>query len=84
MIYQNIKKKRGEKMSYNIIELNEYNFKEKTSKGVTLVSFCAPLCGLCKMLVPILEQVAEDLKYKAVIGKVNVDHNPELVEQFFY
>ncbi len=66
----------------NLLELNETNFDTETAKGVTLVDFWAPWCGPCKMLGPILENVAQEIGDKAVIAKVNVDNSPNLANKF--
>lgn len=59
--------------------LTDANFKSDVleAKGVTLVDFWAPWCGPCKMLEPIVEQVAKEIGDKASIGKLNVDDNPQ-------
>ncbi|MCF7791289.1 MAG: thioredoxin [Victivallales bacterium] len=66
----------------NAIELNQENFESQTSSGVTLVDFWAPWCGPCKMLTPVLDQVAAEIGDKAKIAKVNVDDCPQLAQQF--
>lgn len=61
-------------------ELTDTNFQEEVldKKGLTVVDFWAEWCGPCKMISPIIEELAEDYKDKIVVGKVNVDDNPEL------
>jgi thioredoxin 1 len=63
------------KKSDKILTLTNKNFKSNTRKGLVLVDFWAPWCGPCKMVTPILNNVAEELHGKVTIGKINVDHN---------
>jgi thioredoxin 1 len=58
------------------------NFTENVAQGVSLLDFWAPWCGPCKMQLPIVEELSEELKGKATIAKVNVDEEPELASQF--
>lgn len=64
------------------IILNKDNFTEKTANGVALVDFWAEWCGPCRTQLPILDEVYEELKDKATIGKVNVDEELELAQIF--
>ncbi|HKL22841.1 MAG TPA: thioredoxin [Tichowtungia sp.] len=58
------------------IELSESTFRETIQSGVTLVDFWAPWCGPCKMQIPILDEVAQEIAGRATIAKVNVDDFP--------
>ena len=67
----------------NTIELNKENFNETVgSTKPVLVDYWAEWCGPCKMVAPILEEVAVDLSDKLTVGKVDVDENQELAAQF--
>jgi thioredoxin 1 len=62
----------------------ENNFSEEVLQNPlpVVVDFWAEWCGPCKMLIPILEEVAADFEGRVVIGKVNVDDNPVLASDF--
>lgn len=62
--------------------LTDDNFQKEISAGVTLVDFHANWCGPCRMLAPILEEVAKDVKGKANIAKVDIDNEQKTAAQF--
>jgi len=64
------------------VELNGSNFADTIKEGVTLVDFWAPWCGPCRMIAPVIEELAEEYEGKAVIAKVNTDEAPEVAGQF--
>ncbi|MFW6414316.1 MAG: thioredoxin [Verrucomicrobiota bacterium] len=71
-------------MAGKVKEFTETNFEENVVKNSqpVLVDFWAPWCGPCHQITPILEELSEEVDGKAVIGKVNVDDNPDLAARF--
>ena len=67
------------------VTLTDQNFEEEVIKSNSLpvlVDFWAPWCGPCKMLGPIIEELAKDFKEKIKIGKLNVDENLETAGKY--
>lgn len=62
-------------------ELNDGNFVNETSNGVSFIDFWAPWCGPCVRMSPTIEYLAND-NPNLVVAKVNVDDNPETSKSF--
>lgn len=66
----------------SVLNVNKENFESVTGSGqVVLLDFYADWCGPCQMLSPVVEEIAEEHP-QFVIGKVNVDKEPELAQRF--
>lgn len=65
------------------LNLDDSDFAETINKfPLLLVDFWAPWCGPCRMMSPIVDQVGKEYQGKLVVGKVNVDENPNISRQF--
>jgi len=73
--YRLVKNYNPENESDHLIQLSDSNFTDHISNGLVLVDFWAPWCAPCKMLAPVVSDLAEQYKGKAKIGKLNVDEN---------
>ncbi|MDU4092115.1 MAG: thioredoxin TrxA [Pantoea sp.] len=70
--------------SDKIVHLTDSSFETDVLKaeGLTLVDFWAEWCGPCKMIAPILDEVAEEYDGKLTIAKLNIDENPETAPKY--
>ena len=65
-------------------EFNEENFEKEVLKneGIVLVDFFATWCSPCKIMSPVIDEIAEENLDNVSVGKVDVDENPELSEKY--
>jgi thioredoxin 1 len=65
-------------------QLTDSNFKETVldSGKVAIVDFWAEWCGPCKAIGPMIEEISKEYEGKAVVGKVDVDNNPETAMKY--
>jgi len=64
------------------VKLSKNDFDEKIKTGIAMVDFWAEWCGPCKMAGPVVEELANEYKDKALVGKVDVDAEPELASKY--
>ncbi|QKG81219.1 thioredoxin [Tenuifilum thalassicum] len=68
--------------SQNIIHLTDKNFANITRNGVTIVDFWAEWCTPCKMLVPVMNEIADELKGQVKVGKLNVETSRQVAARY--
>ncbi len=68
--------------SANVITVTDTNFTEVTGGGLTMVDFWATWCGPCRLVAPIVEQLADDYQGQLTVGKLDVDSNPRTAATF--
>ncbi len=64
------------------VELTNDNFDTTVNNGVSLVDFWAPWCGPCRMIAPVIDELAGDFEGKANICKVNTDEQQDLATKY--
>ena len=68
----------------SVLKITENNFEEEVMKSdrKVIVDFYADWCGPCKMMSPVIDEIAEELGDKVKVGKVNSDENMNLLERY--
>ena len=68
----------------SVFKITEENFNEEVLKSnkPVLIDFYADWCGPCRMMSPIIDQIAEEMPDKIKVGKINVDDNQELAMKY--
>lgn len=66
----------------NIITLTDKNFQQQTKNKIILIDFWASWCAPCRMMAPVLNDVAKELKGNTHVGKVNIEQYQSLAQRF--
>ena len=62
--------------------IDKSNLVDTIKSGVAVLDFWAAWCGPCKMLMPVMEEVQSEIGGRAIFGKVNVDDNPAIADEY--
>jgi thioredoxin 1 len=83
-VYARIKMKNLPKVSdhANILTLTDKNFDQQTKNKVVLVDFWAEWCAPCKMMAPVLNDVADELSGNSHVGKLNIEQYQSMAQRF--
>ena len=83
-MYARIKMKNLPKVADHggILTLTDKNFQQQTKNKIVLVDFWAEWCAPCKMMAPVLNEVADDLSGNSHVGKLNIEQYQSIAQQF--
>ena len=71
-------------MAPEVVQLTSANFEQEVARfpGTVMVDFWAPWCGPCRMVAPIVEELAKTYQSKAKVAKLNTDEAPDIAGRF--
>lgn len=78
---KNIRAEAPKEINMSILKLDANNFEQSISQGKAVVDFYADWCGPCRMLAPVIEEIAEE-RSDIVVGKLNISDHPEVAAHF--